>query len=654
MTENQCPICLEAFGLLDKPIGVTNCGHCFHRECYNGWSKFNNAQWGSTSATVKRVKCPACNQTVKKFVPIYLNLNSRCNDSNCCSKGGDNNVSQKEDDTKVRWDRERIRLERDLKKYKVMATVSIKKYKHICDENVSLRSAIAKEKLTSMECTAELRRNETLRLDLVRSKSHLESQVEDLRRDVQEYRSKIVSQNVEHVRNKDKFNRLLHHCQDGHVLVFTKLPCNYVKDALSVKGFSSACCFYGGQTQHEREMSLKSFKKRKSKVLIATDAALRGLNLQNITKVINFDLPKNIDIYKSRCAFADTSGTITSFINEMDLNLVRDKIKKHLHMNKHEVPEWLKKMCSHHEPQRPHLSKYVTQTVEYVETCDKIERLMQFLCTISEGLTLIFVQTKNSCDQTMDLLCQHGFLVCSMHWDKTQREREIVLRSFKSEETPVMVVTGDEARVFDIPNVNYVINFDLPTNIIGYINRLRSAGDTGKAHSFINENDTGIASELKDLLDECNQMVPSRVKSLVYAKSSDGGQQWIKNNNNGAMDAYIEDDSDIGRLMIRGRNQRENCFQRIVKKSIPSTSSFSHAVVESGNLDNENPGNREDDDLSIDLEEINLGPDSSTEDEFLDSLDHYSHYNEGSLSDSSICESFYDDDLCYYSDDYAT
>lgn len=116
-------------------------------------------------------------------------------------------------------------------------------------------------------------------------------------------------------------------------------------------------------------------------------------------------------------------------------------------------------------------SKDVKQVVEYVEDQDKLEVLMKFLLTVEEGLILIFVETKRSCDYIEDVLCSKGFPACSIHGDKSQREREDALRSFKRGDTPVMVATDVASRGLDIPNVTQVVNYDLPSNIDDYVHR---------------------------------------------------------------------------------------------------------------------------------------------------------------------------------------
>lgn len=122
---------------------------------------------------------------------------------------------------------------------------------------------------------------------------------------------------------------------------------------------------------------------------------------------------------------------------------------------------------------------------------------------------------------------QGVFPACSIHGDKSQREREESLRSFKTGITPVMVATDVASRGLDIPNVTQVINFDLPTNIDDYVHRIGRtgrAGNTGAAMSFINERNSGIVRELYELMEEGQQECPAWFKSMCdYSGSGRGG-----------------------------------------------------------------------------------------------------------------------------------
>merc|ERR1719273_3048850 len=206
-------------------------------------------------------------------------------------------------------------------------------------------------------------------------------------------------------------------------------------------------------------------------------------------------------------------------------------------------------------------SRDVTQEVEYVENNDKLDNLMRFLLTIEEGLVLVFVETKRSCDYLEDVLCAKGFPACSIHGDKSQREREDSLRSFKNGRTPVMVATDVASRGLDIPNVTQVINFDLPTNIDDYVHRIGRtgrAGNTGAAMSFVNERNSGIARELYELMEENNQELPSWFKSMMSysgGKSSGGRRGGGGRNNFGSRDYRTHNDGGGRRNDSYSRNQ---------------------------------------------------------------------------------------------------
>merc|ERR1712232_661844 len=171
-------------------------------------------------------------------------------------------------------------------------------------------------------------------------------------------------------------------------------------------------------------------------------------------------------------------------------------------------------------------SKDVTQKVEYIEENEKLDAVMGFLLTIEDGLILIFTETKRNCDYLEDILCAKGFPACSIHGDKSQREREESLRSFKRGITPVMVATDVASRGLDIPNVTQVINYDLPTNIDDYVHRIGRtgrAGNTGNALSFVNEKNSGIIRELRELLEENDQELPAWLNQMCSYSGGRGG-----------------------------------------------------------------------------------------------------------------------------------
>lgn len=88
--------------------------------------------------------------------------------------------------------------------------------------------------------------------------------------------------------------------------------------------------------------------------------------------------------------------------------------------------------------------------------------------------------------------------------DREQREREQALAHFRSGKCPVLVATSVAARGLDIPDVQHVVNFDLPNNIEEYVHRIGRTGrcgNTGRAVSFYDSDADGqLARSLVSIL----------------------------------------------------------------------------------------------------------------------------------------------------------
>ncbi|EIN09452.1 DEAD-domain-containing protein [Punctularia strigosozonata HHB-11173 SS5] len=171
-------------------------------------------------------------------------------------------------------------------------------------------------------------------------------------------------------------------------------------------------------------------------------------------------------------------------------------------------------------------SENITQRIEFVEDHDKRSMLLDILTAQEkQGLTLVFVETKRMADMLSDFLYQSQFPATSIHGDRTQREREMALQTFRTGRTPILVATAVAARGLDIPNVTHVINYDLPTDIDDYVHRIGRtgrAGNTGVATAFFNYGNKNIVKDLMELLREANQDIPPWLET-VARESSFGG-----------------------------------------------------------------------------------------------------------------------------------
>ncbi|KAI9293939.1 DEAD-domain-containing protein [Neoconidiobolus thromboides FSU 785] len=170
-------------------------------------------------------------------------------------------------------------------------------------------------------------------------------------------------------------------------------------------------------------------------------------------------------------------------------------------------------------------SENIRQVVEYVEDNDKSSVLLDILSSspdAEKGLTLIFVETKRMADMLCRYLTEHNFPATAIHGDRTQREREYALNSFRTGRTPIMVATAVAARGLDIPNVSHVINHDLPTDLDDYVHRIGRtgrAGNVGVSTSFFNRGNKGVARGLIDLLKEAKQEIPSFLAEVAQENS---------------------------------------------------------------------------------------------------------------------------------------
>ncbi|WP_017620139.1 DEAD/DEAH box helicase, partial [Nocardiopsis gilva] len=113
--------------------------------------------------------------------------------------------------------------------------------------------------------------------------------------------------------------RLLQADGRGLSMVFceTKRACDKVATALEGRGFAAAAV-HGGLGQSQRERALRAFRNGKIDVLVATDVAARGLDVDDVTHVINYECPEDEKTYThriGRTGRAGRSGTAVTFID---------------------------------------------------------------------------------------------------------------------------------------------------------------------------------------------------------------------------------------------------------------------------------------------------------------------------------------------------
>jgi ATP-dependent RNA helicase RhlE len=146
------------------------------------------------------------------------------------------------------------------------------------------------------------------------------------------------------------------------VIVFTRTKhgANKVAEHLNKNGVMSDA-IHGNKSQNARQRALDSFRSGKLRVLVATDIAARGIDIDDITHVVNFELPNEPESYVhriGRTARAGAEGAAISFCDQSERNYLRDiekltrlKIEVVPHDLPDLTPEQIKQM---NEPRPPH------------------------------------------------------------------------------------------------------------------------------------------------------------------------------------------------------------------------------------------------------------------------------------------------------------
>jgi len=123
----------------------------------------------------------------------------------------------------------------------------------------------------------------------------------------------------------------------------------------------------------------------------------------------------------------------------------------------------------------------VNQNIVKIDKKNKIELLHDLLIKPEFKKVIIFSRTKRATDKLAKILHERGFVVATIHGDKSQAQRKKALDLFKNNKVKILLATDVVARGIDIEDVSHVINFDLPQTYEDYIHRI---GRTGRANKI--------------------------------------------------------------------------------------------------------------------------------------------------------------------------
>lgn len=211
-------------------------------------------------------------------------------------------------------------------------------------------------------------------------------------------------------------------------------------------------------------------------VLDEADLMLDYGFIKDIRDVIKF-LPD----YRQTLFF---SATINSEIKDIAYSIVRNPIRIQI------------------SPKDP-VSKNVTHFVAHIEKDDKRFFLERLVREHPEAKILIFVRTKVRAERVATAMERVQIKTLTMHSGKDQKERAEIMNAFKTGEIKLLITTDLNARGVDIPNVDYVVNYDLPDEAENYVHRVGRTGRgmaKGIAYSFCSKDELAILKDIEHYL----------------------------------------------------------------------------------------------------------------------------------------------------------
>ncbi|KAI5124365.1 hypothetical protein M0805_008969 [Coniferiporia weirii] len=151
---------------------------------------------------------------------------------------------------------------------------------------------------------------------------------------------------------------------------------------------------------------------------------------------------------------------------------------------------------------------------------EKEEWKLDTLCDLYETVTItqavIFCNTRRKVDWLTEKMHSREFTVSAMHGDMEQKQREVLMKEFRSGSSRVLITTDLLARGIDVQQVSLVINYDLPTNRENYIHRIGRGGRFGRKGVAINFVTTEDVRMLRDIEQFYNTQIDEMPLNVAY------------------------------------------------------------------------------------------------------------------------------------------
>jgi len=159
---------------------------------------------------------------------------------------------------------------------------------------------------------------------------------------------------------------------------------------------------------------------------------------------------------------------------------------------------------------------------QFYVAIEKEEWKLDTLCDLYETLTItqaiIYCNTRRKVDFLADQMTKRDFTVSTMHAELDQKERDLIMREFRSGSSRVLISTDLLARGIDVQQVSLVINYDLPQNMENYLHRIGRSGRFGRkgvAINFVTNNDVRAMKDIERYYHTQIEEMPMDIADMI-------------------------------------------------------------------------------------------------------------------------------------------
>lgn len=260
----------------------------------------------------------------------------------------------------------------------------------------------------------------------------------------------------------------------------------------------NTCAIYGGVSQDEQIENLK----RGTDIIVATPGRLFDLSAQGY-----------LDVSSCEILILDEADQMLALGFFKDIKQLCARLPKHrqtLFFSATINPEIKKlayslvvKPVNIRISPKNAVAKNVTHAVLKVSMDEKRFYLERIRHENPDASIMVFVRTRVRAERVAAAMKRVGIDAVNIHGDKSQKERNAALETFRKHEVTMLIATDVSARGIDIPHVNYVVNYDVPDVVENYVHRVGRTGrgmDKGYALTFCAPEEEKLLADVEKYL----------------------------------------------------------------------------------------------------------------------------------------------------------